>query len=92
MAMDLIVGLFLLYLNLFSSGYYFGRTMVVLLGYGLVNWSISIFMDEESDSDEEGNALIAMGCGSIFMLVAFFMAMSFADFFVTLLDILEEAD
>jgi len=86
LGMDLIVGLFLLYLNFFESGYYFGRSMIVLTGYLLFNWSISMFSDQESDSDNKEKAWAILFVGSCIMAISFFSAMSFVEFLMLALE------
>ena len=89
---DLVVSLFLLYLNLLASGYYFGRSLIVLIGYWLFNWGVNheALKDPTYDENDIGYWALIVGAGIIFS--ALISAMSFVDYMVIFLEVLSEMD
>ena len=89
---DLVVSLFLLYLNLLAPGYYFGRSLVVLIGYWLFNWGVNHEALKDPTYDENEIGYWALIVGAVIIFSALISAMSFVDFIVLFFEILSEMD
>ena len=81
---DLAVGVSFFGVCLFGHGMFFGRSLCMLLGYGIFNFSISYVMNTDTD-EEEGGA----GCGCALLPLAVTIIIWGATQYVSWIEILE---
>ncbi len=77
---DLVVGLFLLYLGIIDVDYPFGRVVSVGFGYYCFNASVSIFQTSKGNDDSKFTAKVFLCFGLIIMYTSMFSPLSLTDF------------